>query len=163
MRRWFRPYGQDDLHTLRTIFAGFMSAAGLFPLCYVASKPDAATLAVIGGFFVLWEVMLWRRILVGVYVSDFGVKVRRVNRTHLVPWSRVDRAWAGQAADYDAWQIWISVLDPARDIETPIWRKGSRAGHRNRIVLPPDEFATTLEALDPRRSSFNGSRATTGG
>jgi len=166
MRRWVRPYerAHDDLYALRYALTGVMSVAGLVPLCgLTAGELSAAAVPVIVGFVVLWEVGIWRVVLVGVYVSDFGVKVRTVTWTHVIPWSRVVRAWAGQAAHYDAWQIWVSVRDPERDKETPIWRKGSRSRHRNRVVLPPDEFASVLAALDPHRTSFNGSRGRTGG
>lgn len=47
--------------------------------------------------------------------------------------------------------FWVSARDPERDFETPIWRQGSRARHRNRVVLPPAEFASALAALQPRR------------
>jgi len=160
MRRWVRPYGQDDQYALRYVVAGFMSVAGLFPICGALSQADgevtaadAPWLLAIVGYVVLFEIVVWRWALYGVYVSDFGVKVRTFYRTRVLPWSRITRAWAGPAAHYDAWQIWISVRDPERDIETPIWRKGSRQKHSNRVVLPPDEFAATLAALDPQRSS----------
>jgi hypothetical protein len=159
MRRWYSPYPYNDLRTLRTVVAVAVSVVGgLFPVCGVgvnstdgikaADLPGALPIV---GFVVMFELVVWRTALVGVSVSDFGVRVRKVTRTHVIPWSRITRAWAGQAAHYDAWQIWISVSDPVRDIETPLWRKGSRAGHRNRIVLPPEVFAATLQALDPSR------------
>lgn len=170
MRRWVRPYGRDGLYALRYVVTGLMSVVPLGLLYDVAAGeplPFAWPGIIYIGIVAYWEVAIWRIALVGVYVSDFGVKVRMVTRTRVVPWSRIVRPWAGQAAHYDAWQIWISVRDPERDserdIETPLWRKGSRARHRNRILLPPDEFAATLEALHPQRSSFNASRARTGG
>ncbi|MFG3710244.1 hypothetical protein ACIBTZ_25745 [Micromonospora sp. NPDC049460] len=153
MPDWYRPYGsdRDDLHTLRYVVASGMSVAGLFPLCGLTGGVSAAGATVIVLFVLMWEITLWRVTLVGVLVSDHGIKIRRVHRTHVIPWSQVTRAWAGQAADYDAWQIWVSTREPERDIETPIWRRGSRARHRNRIVLPPEEFAAALAALDPHR------------
>ncbi|GIF75129.1 hypothetical protein [Asanoa siamensis] len=100
-----------------------------------------------------FEVVLWRTVLVGVYVSERGVKIRHVTRTRVVPWNRVTRVWAGQAAGFDAWQIWVSTSDPDRDVETPIWRRQAWTWrrhwtlHRNRVYLSPDEFAATLAAL----------------
>jgi hypothetical protein len=154
MPRWVRPYGgdQDDLYTRPYVVAGGMSVAGLFPLCgvVVGEPPGAATLAIVL-FVLMWEVVVWRVALVGVYVSDYGIKIRMVHRTRVIPWSHLTRAWAGQAANYDAWQIWVSTRDPERDFETPIWRRGSRVRHRNRILLPPEEFAAVLAALNSHR------------
>jgi len=154
MPDWYRPYegGQDDRYTLRYVVASGMSVAGLFPLCGLAIGNVSGTGATAILLFVLmWEVVLWRVMLVGVYVSDYGIKIRTVHRTRVIPWSQVTRAWAGQATNYDAWQIWVSAGDPERDFETPIWRRGSRARHRNRILLPPEEFAAALAVLNSRR------------
>jgi hypothetical protein len=151
---WYRPYesDRDDLYTLRYVVASAMSVAGLFPLCGLTMGDVSLAGAAAAVLFVLtWEVVLWRVTLVGVYVSDYGIKIRKVHRTHVIPWSQVTRAWAGRAADYDAWQIWVSARDPERDIETPIWRRGSRARHRNRIVLSAEEFAAALAALNSHR------------
>lgn len=153
MPRWVRPYerDQDGLYTLSYVVAGGMSVTGLIPLCgfAIGELPGAAAPTVVL-FVLMWEVMLWRVVMVGVYVSDDGIKIRMVLYTRVIPWSHVTGAWAGQAADYDAWQIWVSARDPERDFETPIWRRGSRARHRNRILLPPEEFAAVLATLDSR-------------
>src|SRR5687768_17138244 len=127
MRRWSRAYHSngDGFYALRYLFAAFMSVCGLGPLLgFVVDDLDPSAAFGIVPFVVLWQLVLWRVVLVGVYVSDYGVKVRTLSRTHVIPWSRVVRAWAGQARDYDAWQIWLSVCDPEqpkeRDIDTPI-------------------------------------------
>jgi hypothetical protein len=154
MARWVRPYERDKvaIYALRNVVAGVMSVVGLVPLSGVAvGDLPMAALPVVALFVLMWEVMLWRVALVGVYVSDYGIKIRMVLHTRVVTWSHVARAWAGQAANYDAWQIWVSTRDPERDFETPIWRRGSRVRHRNRIVLPPEEFAAILAALQPPR------------
>lgn len=65
-----------------------------------------------------------------------------------MPWAAVDRVWAGPAARYDAWQLWVTAA--GRDLGTPIWRRGSRARHRNRIVLPAHEFTQVLNTLSAR-------------
>ena len=152
MHRWVRPYeaDQDDWHALRLVFAGAMTViAGLTVLSgFAAGELPGAAAPPLALFMLAWTVMLWRVVLVGVYVSDHGIKVRMVLRTRVIAWPDVTRAWAGRAAQFDAWQIWVSARDPARDVETPIWRRGSRARHRNRGVLPPQEFAATLAALN---------------
>jgi hypothetical protein len=154
MSTWVRPYegDKDALYSLRYVVAGAMSVvAGLLPLSGLAAGDlPTAALPVIVLFVLTWQVVLWRVVLVGVYVGDDGIKIRMVLRTRVIPWSQVARAWAGRAAAYDAWQIWVSARDPERDFETPIWRQGSRARHRNRVVLQPSEFAAALAALQPR-------------
>lgn len=148
---WVRPYERDRdyLYALRYVVASGMSVAGLIPLSGVAvgELPRTAALAIVP-FVLMWEVVLWRVTLVGVYIGEHGIKIRMVFLTRVIPWSHVARAWAGQAANYDAWQIWVSTRDPGRDFETPIWRRGSRTRHRNRIVLSPEEFAAVLAALN---------------
>ncbi len=154
MSTWRRAYHSDrgTLHTLRYVVAGGMSVAGLAPLCGLASERiGTAGQLVIVLFVLMWEAAVWRTVLVGVYVSDYGVKIRTVLHTRIIAWSRVSRVWAGPAVSYDAWQIWISRHDPERDFPTPIWRRGSRSRHRNRIVLSPDEFAAVLSRLNAHR------------
>lgn len=152
MRRWVRVYPAGRVDPTRKAVAGLMSAASATAAggAIFQEMGTAAGVAAVGliGFY---NLVIWRTVLVGVYVNGFGVKVRKVAWTRVIPWSRMDRAWAGPAAHHDAWQIWITVRDPERDIETPLWRKGSRDRHGNRIVLEPGEFSLALEALDPRR------------
>ncbi|MER7334047.1 MULTISPECIES: hypothetical protein [unclassified Micromonospora] len=155
MPTWDRAYraDQDDRHTLRYVVAAGMSVVGPLLLCggLAVGESSWAAASAVGVFVLMWEVVLWRVTLVGVFVSDYGIKIRTVHRTQVIPWSRVSRAWAGQAANYDAWQVWVSTRDPERDFETPIWRQGSRARHSNRIVLSPEEFATALATLNAPR------------
>jgi len=137
----------------RYVFGAAWSVAGLLPVLgpVLAGRPaDALWWSV--PFVLLWQLVLWRTVLVGVYVSDRGIKIRSVVRTHVVPWSRVDRVWTGQADRYDAWQIWVTTRDPQRHLPTPIWRRGSRATHLTRVVLPVDQFNAVLAALDPTRT-----------
>jgi hypothetical protein len=81
VRRWVRPYerGRDDLYALRYTVVGGMSVTGLLPLCGVpAGNPSAPAIVL---FVLIWEILLWRATLVGVYVSDRGIKIRTVLRT----------------------------------------------------------------------------------
>lgn len=155
MPTWVRPYDvdHDDRHALRYLLAGVMSVVGgLAALSGVATGGASGIAVLLVVLAVLaWTIMLWRVVLVGVWVSDHGIKIRLVLRTHVIAWPQVTRAWAGQAAHFDAWQVWVSGGDPERNVETPIWRRGSRARHRNRIVLAPEEFAAVLTALTPHR------------
>jgi hypothetical protein len=154
MPNWYRPYegDQDDAQELRYLAASGLSAVGIFPLCGLMTDDMSGAGATALVLFVLtWQVVLWRTALVGLYISDHGIKIRAVHRTRVIPWSRVTCAWAGKAANYNAWQIWVSVGDPERHFETPIWRQGARARHRNRIRLTPEKFAATLAALNSHR------------
>lgn len=146
MRPYHRSVVESDGYALRYGVTAIMSVAGLFPLgvFFQGRLPWGGAVAIVA-FVTLWQTMLWRITLVGVLVGERGIKIRDVLRTHVVPWSDVERVWAGPARKYDAWQLWVST--PDRDLETPIWRKGSRARHRNRIVLSPEEFASVLNIL----------------
>lgn len=150
MVQWARPFHRETDDYQRWLGTGMAIIGGLVvgvQAVMALDKPLAA--AIYAAFAVAWVVGCVRIVLVEVYLGSRGVKIRHVHRTRVVPWSAVTRVWAGPAAAYDAWQIWVSA--GGRDFETPIWREESRARHRNRIVLPPAEFAATLNALDPRR------------
>jgi hypothetical protein len=146
MRPYHRSVVDSDGYALRYGVTALVSVAGLVPLLGLASARAGWGGAVAGVAFVAsWETVVWRIVLVGVLVGERGIKIRGVLRTHVVAWTDVERVWAGPAANYDAWQLWVSTS--GRDLETPIWRKGSRARHRNRIFLSPDEFASVLNVL----------------
>ncbi|GIF70138.1 hypothetical protein Ais01nite_81730 [Asanoa ishikariensis] len=130
-------------------FAVGWSVVGLVPAVAPALTGRTVAALVALPIVLLWQVGLWRTVLVGVYVSAHGIKVRSVARTRVVPWSQVDRVWTGQADGYDAWQIWVTTREPQRHIPTPIWRRGSQSFHLNRIVLPADQFSAVLAALAP--------------
>lgn len=154
MRSWARPYEAyyGDQFGLRYLVAAGMSVGACVAMLggIVAGGVPLASAPFIVLFWAVWTTMLWRLVLVGVYVNDYGVKVRFVHRTHVIAWPDVTRAWAGQAAHYDAWQIWITTRDPERDVETPIWRRGPRR-RSNRVILEPEEFATVLTVLNAHR------------
>jgi hypothetical protein len=156
MATWDRI--EDDFGHLRYFVATAFSLGGLVPLCGLALDQGRPAAPLVVPFVLLWQVGLWRTTLVGVYVGDRGIKIRSVFRTHVVPWVRVARVWAGPATDHDAWQIWVTTQNPERDIATPIWRRGSPAIQRkrigllsNRIALSPERFSALLAALDPSR------------
>lgn len=146
---WRKPYESELQHTLVSVAWLVAAVVGLVPLCggVVTGFGPVAWIVVLG-FIALWETALWRAVGVGLYVSERGVKVQSILRTTVLPWASLDQAWAAPATGYGAWAIWISVSDPARDVETPIWRKGSRASHRNRRILDPDAFGALLDQLN---------------
>jgi hypothetical protein len=157
MSNWTRPYGDEDESTIRYAVATVMSVLSLFVFCgavFQAATPWAAIPLAL--FFGLFQAMVWRVLMVGLYIGDQGIKVRMLARTQVIAWSAVDHVWAGRASQFDAWAIWISVHGSERDIETPIWRRGSPARHRNREKLDATEFASIVGRLNAevaRRSS----------
>ncbi len=155
MPSWHRPGEDGDSpHVVRYVAASALSAGGLAVLCagVVSGELGGVWSLVIAAFMLGWVTLVWRHALVGVWVSDHGVKIRWPHRTRVIPWSQVERAWAGQAAEFDAWQVWVSTRDPEENLETPIWRQGRSAtryrSRVNRIVLPPEEFSRALAELN---------------
>lgn len=148
MARWEVPYGSPDGALVRYVFATIVSLAALCPLGWLVlggPRPWPAWLAV-PLFVAAFVTLVWRVVLVGVWVGAAGVRVRMVHRTRTVPWSRLDRVWIAPATGYDALALWISVLD-GPDVETPVWRAGPGAVHKNRTKLPQDELAALMELL----------------
>jgi len=140
------------------------AVVGLLPACgaaVVAAEPDSVVGAL--AFVAVWEVALWRIVGVGLYVGDRGVKVRSVWRTRVLPWRRIDRAWAGPATGYEAWAIWISATEPRVVVETPIWRKGTRVRHRNRHKVDSVMFARLLGELNAEAAERTGPPRSRGG
>jgi hypothetical protein len=154
MRGWVRPYeahNPDWLAFHYVLAAGMSLCAGLSVLGgIVTAGVPLASAPFLVLFWIMWTILLWRMVTVGLYVNDHGIKVRFVHRTHVIAWSDVTRAWAGPAAHYDAWQIWISARGPDRDVQTPIWRRSAWRVPRNRVVLAPEEFAALLNTLNAR-------------
>jgi hypothetical protein len=153
---WTRPYHEDRYPTVY-IVATLASAAGLLPVCGAMSQsvPVPGLIAVLV-FSLLWQAVLWRVVLVGLYVGDLGIKVRMVVRTTVVPWSRIVRARIGPATgNRRARAIWIVVRD-SDDVETPIWQTG-RPYHRNRIKLPPQQQADLVSRITETAMARQGS------
>ncbi|RKE10833.1 hypothetical protein [Catellatospora citrea] len=153
MAKWSRPYGDAGEHDGQVTVAVLASAvvAVLIPAGGLAAGEFTPAVAILYAVFIpSWVTLVWRVTLVGVYVGFEGIKIRHVWRTRMIPWTQLNRAWAGQADDFDAWQIWVTGGDPERDHPTPIWRAGSRTRHRNRIVLDQQEFVAVLAALNRR-------------
>jgi len=154
---WRRPYETDLSRTLMGVVWLVAAVMGLLPLCAagLTGVRPAGWIALLG-FVVLWQATVWRGLGIGIYVGDRGVKVRMILRTRVLPWANVERAWAGSATGYDALAIWISTSGPAREVETPIWRKGSRAKARHRRKLDPVAFAALLDYLNAEAARHRG-------
>jgi hypothetical protein len=148
MPRWEVPYESPARTAVRF---GFASMATLWTLFLVAGLPlsDPSSLSswifgiVLAAFFIT---AAWRIVLVGVWIGDHGIKVNMVARTCVVRWSKFDRVWLAPATGYDALALWISTTD-GRDIETPLWRVGTRVWHRNRTKLSQQELSRLMERL----------------
>jgi len=154
---WTRPYDTGPSRTLTGVARLVAAVAGLLPLCGagLAGVGPAGLVAVLG-FVLLWEATVWRTFGLGVSVGDQGVKVQMILRTTVVPWASVERAWAGPATGYDAWAIWISTSGPVSEVETPIWRRGSRSRARHRRKLDPVAFAALLDYLNAEAARHRG-------
>jgi hypothetical protein len=90
--------------------------------------------------------LIWRIALIGVSISDTGIKVRHVTRTHIVPWPEVVQIWPGPAREHRATAIWISTA--AEHIETPFWLRDPKARHKHRIKLRQADFDELLRVLN---------------
>ena len=155
---WTRPYHEDSYSTVY-IVAALMSAAGLVPICGALSQsvPLPGLVAVLM-FCALWQAVLWRVVMVGLYVGDLGIKVRMVLRTTVIPWSQIVRARVGPATGYRrARAIWIVVRD-GEDVQTPIWQTGG-PHHRNRIRLPQQQQADLVASISEAATTRRGRSA----
>ncbi|MFI7213157.1 PH domain-containing protein [Micromonospora maritima] len=157
MTRWQRPYSLD-LETAGALF-GVLATAVLGALLVVGGLGGVvpAPLAVLGGAWVaLGSVVGIRQAMLGVYVSDVGVRSRSMFRTTTVPWASVVeiRSGTGSTAGLDMGRLAI-VIDRAdgEPVQTPLQR-----GHFRLFSLNPelgrlptwpehyDEILTTLRA-----------------
>ena len=148
MPRWEVPY---ESHLRTRVRLGFASMATLWTLFLVGGLPLSSSGSL--GLWIasvvlatLFITMAWRIVLVGVWIGDQAVKVNMVTRTRVVRWAEFERIWLAPATGYDALALWISTRD-GRDIETPVWRVGTRVWHRNRTKLPQQEISRLMERL----------------
>ena len=147
---WEVPYESDGRTLVRYVFGIVFSLTMLVPLGALAGSPEnrgspvgwIAAVVLIPAAVTL----AWRLVLVGVWTGEQGVRVNTVVRTRRVPWAELDRVWLAPATGYDALALWISDRGGA-DIETPIWRTGTRVVHRNRTKLRQPELARLMEHL----------------
>ncbi|MFC6023714.1 PH domain-containing protein [Plantactinospora solaniradicis] len=154
MPAWERPYGPEG----PMLGVAALSILGLLPLCGFATAAEHYLwwqILVPVLFVALWQLVVWRVGLVGVLAGPGGIKVRHLARTRVIPWPAVRRIWIGPANGFDATTIWITAATPEgeREIETPLWRSGSRARHKNRIRLAPDEFYQVFVLLNAGRQA----------
>ncbi|SNT65801.1 PH domain-containing protein [Asanoa hainanensis] len=150
MPSWVRAEGDSD--NARYAVAVAFSAGGLLPLCGLVAEKARESAPLVVPLLLLWQALVWRSALSGVFVGPGGIKIRSLFRTRLVPWGRVDRVWAGLATDHDGWQIWVTTRDPQRDLPTSIRRLSpaiKRRGPRtpDMVVLPSDRFTAALATL----------------
>lgn len=129
------------------IVVGMGFVGGLAVFGPATSFRSAVSVLVALGFYAGWLFFLWRIAMVGVQVGPRGVRVRRVHRTDVIAWADVDRIWIGQSEHYDAITIWITTV-AGKHVETPLWRKGTRTRHRNRVRLEPDDFYQVFVRLN---------------
>jgi len=90
--------------------------------------------------------------VIGLPPGSDSAKVRKgrvgEHRSELTPEisAEFDRVWLARATGYHALALWISVRD-GPDIETPVWREGTRVMHRNRTKLQQPELSRLMERL----------------
>lgn len=149
MSQWEVPYESPGRTLVRYAFGAVFSLSMALPLGALAWSSDRRSWA--GWITALLLIpaavtLAWRIVLVGVWIGDQGVRVSTVVRSRRVPWPEFDRVWLAPATGYDALAMWISTRDGV-DIETPIWRAGSRTVHRNRASLRQPELSRLMERL----------------
>ncbi|GAA3747835.1 PH domain-containing protein [Micromonospora maritima] len=157
MTRWQRPYSLD-LETAGALF-GVLATALLGALLVVGGLGGVVPvpLAALGGaWLALGSVVGIRQAMLGVSVSDVGVRSRSMFRTTTVPWASVVeiRSGTGSMAGLDMGRLAI-VIDrvDGEPVQTPLQR-----GHFRLFSLDPelgrlatwpehyDEILTTLRA-----------------
>ncbi|WBC13170.1 PH domain-containing protein [Micromonospora sp. WMMA1998] len=157
MTRWQRPYSLD-LETAGALL-GVLLAAGVGAFLVVGGLRAVvpAPVAVFGGaWLALGLVVGVRQAMLGVYVSDVGVRSRAMFRTTTVPWASVAeiRSGTGSMAGLDMGRLAI-VIDrvDGEPVQTPLQRGHFRLFSLNpelgRLATWPehyDEMLTTLRA-----------------
>lgn len=139
MTDWEPPYESSGKLGLRIL----LGVAGLLPLGGYLATPGRTVGGALGvvGVVAFWQLFVWRVLAVDVFVGAGGVRVCHLARSRTIPWYAVRQIWIGQARDFEATAIWITVSGPDGpwQLETPVWRRGP-VRHNNRIILEPDEF-----------------------
>ena len=156
MVRWRRPHG----------VSGFTMASG-GALAAFGMLAFTGSMGVVTGrwpwhgsylLLVLPIALVWRIMLIDLYVNGSGLRLRTLWHTRTIPWSEVagfdtrPRTWLGEPGSLPA--IWIDLRDSA-SIETPIVRASEvrmlfqRSGQIH-VSLPEREFDECLATLRDR-------------
>ncbi len=136
---WWRPYSPG---LGRWIIIGW--EVGSLALLHRTTVPlyslgsgGAKALAV--ALAVLWLVSSWRIVGMGVYVGQYGVRVRGLLRTRTLRWAEIDE-FVLDEPDYRFGKLLvptgITVLIRHRDgtyVNTPLWAKGIDFHRRPRV------------------------------
>ncbi|WP_167666736.1 PH domain-containing protein [Micromonospora narathiwatensis] len=128
MRRWQRPYSLDAVSGFAV--QGLVAAVGVgtFLVVMFAREEVPTPLAILFGVWLTGSVAVTaRRAMLGVYVSDDGIRSRSMLRTTTVPWASVSAVRSGAAIvaglDQGRTAITIERTDGV-SVPTPIQRGG---------------------------------------
>lgn len=126
MNRWQRPYSLD----IATGFAvpglaGVVLVAAFFVVMYVRGSTPTPFAVMVGVWLLGAVAVAARRAMLGVYVSDGGLRSRSLLRTTTVPWASVAQIRSGTAsfAGLDMGRVAI-VIDRTDGVpvQTPLQR-----------------------------------------
>jgi hypothetical protein len=150
VQRWIRPYGGRPGDVLVGVTVGVALIAMLLQLCggLLREPLSVGAIAVLVAFDIAFLIGVWRTLSIGLFINEHGIKVKRVWRTRVFAWTEVILVRAGTANVHHVRAIVVTVRDPRRTIETPIWCKDGSRVRRNRIWLKSDEFNRLIDQLN---------------
>lgn len=161
-RRWRRPYSLDDGLGTAVAWLSLLGAGSLF--CLIDLFAGGRRFAAYAVCWLLTAAVI-RMGLVGLFVSDAGVRVRRFRRTYTVAWREVGTVEMRPRAPWGHQAIRI-VTRGRQVVDTPVlsgppgpWRPAlhsqQRGGPLNRM-LPPHEFEQVMAVLTRRAAGAAG-------
>ena len=165
MSQWRRPYKQR-IRPFLHLYAAFFSVFGFLPLCGIGGLPSdggewAGTMVLIA-FVALWQAIVWRSALVGLYVGPPGIRLRTMLRTRTIPWADVHRVLVVDDPQYRNRGLAIVTRWGTR-VETPVWQfawQWLRArGPASREFLAPAELDALAAELDTMVAAARTGRA----
>jgi hypothetical protein len=144
--RWERIGVSPRAVTVRTALAVFVFGAWLVILVLIATNPGHGS-----GRFIwptLYLFVAWRFSRLGVYVSDWGVRICNPIVTWWYPWRRIDRFELGPTGEMFAPKAQAIVLVTTSGRRRLAWGLASSMLFFRK---PEDGLATNFDLLNARR------------
>jgi hypothetical protein len=128
-----------------------MSVCGLvIPLAALGgSGVDLAPTVLVLAFGTLWQTLLWRTALIGLYVGEPGIRLRTLFRARTIPWQDVHRVRVVEDFRYDN-RVLVIVAHDGTHVQTPVWQsvRWQSRGPASKVTLPAAELGALAAYLD---------------
>jgi hypothetical protein len=95
---------------------------------------------------VLWQAIIWRRYVLGIYVGPDGIQVRRLLRAFVIPWTDVFQVHTQQVGPWGLTELRLTDGRTGADVRTGVYRR-QWVRRRRLVELDPRIFDALVKGL----------------